>query len=297
MYKYTAYGHKILSDIAFEQFEKAEFDSEGDIRIHHYVEKEIKDILQEDYQVSIRNKDIFYRNQVGFFEARNGKEIFFEEYPGCSLTEAKEFVMGNTFALLFYEKDMNVIHGAAVRIGDKTIIVSGDSGAGKSTVTSKLIREGARLITDDQSVIYVKDNVPMLLPGYPAQKLCVDAADRNDLNIDNLVKVDDQKNKYAVSRKENFYSEVSKVDAVIFLQKHKEGEEVIAKKIGGAEKVNMFTRYLFLFPFFQTAVMLPTDLMLQCVRISSLIDIYTVSRKENVNTESKIYSFIENQIL
>ena len=296
MHKYIGYGQKILSDTTFDQFIPANFDEEPDIIIHHYVEDDIKDILKEQYQLSMRENDIFYRNQVGFFEAREGKEIFFEENTDQDEAEAREFVMGNTMALLFFERDMNVIHGSAVRFNDRTIIISGDSGAGKSTTASKLIKEGGKLISDDQSIVFIKDDKAMLLPGYPAQKLCEDASERNEFNVDNLIKVDNTKNKFAIPRMEQFYGEVSKLDAIYFLSKHDDGDDVIFESIEGAEKVNVMTMNLFLKPFFQTTVKLPPKNMLQCINIASKVDMYRVSRKNKCNTEEEIFKLISDSI-
>ena len=296
MYKYAAYGQIIESDSVFNQFIETDSDAVPDITIHHYVEDEIKDILKELYQVSIRGRDIFFRNQVGYFEARNGNEIFFEEYPDQSETEAKEFVMGNTMALLFFERDMNVIHGSAVRFKDKTIIISGDSGAGKSTTASRLIKEGARLICDDQSIVYIDNGQAMLLPGYPSQKLCEDASERNNLNIEDLIKIDNQKNKYAIPRMDEFFGEISRLDAIFFLSKHDDGKDVVLKEITGADKVEVLTINLFLRPFFEANIGLPPSAMMQCIQISSKVDMYRLSRKNGCNTEDEIFNNIEKRL-
>lgn len=296
MYKYIGYSQKILSDTSFDQFIPADFSEKADIVIHHYVENEIKDILKNEYQVSVKGRDIFFRNQIGYFEARAGKEIFFEEYPGQDPAEAKEFVMGNTMAFLFFERDMNVIHGSAIRFGDKTLIVSGDSGAGKSTTASKLIREGGKLISDDQSIVYFEDNKAMLLPGYPAQKLCVDASERNNYDIGDLKKVDSQKNKYAISRMDEFYGEKSEVDKMFFLSLHEGGEDVVFEKIEGADKVNIMTNNLFLKPFFTDGIVLPPFAMMECIKMASKIDMYKISRRSGSNTEDEIFQNIEGTL-
>lgn len=297
MYKYIGYGQRIESDCEFNQFVSSEFSLEPDITIHHFVEDKIKDILKEEFQVSIRGRDIFFRNQVGYFEARAGKEIFFEEYPGQDENEAKEFVMGNTMALLFFERDMNVIHGSAVRFNGKTIIISGDSGAGKSTTASKLIREGAKLISDDQSVVFMEDGNAMLLPGYPSQKLCVDASERNNYSVDNLLKVDEQKNKYAIPRMDEFYGEISVLDSIYFLSKHTEDKEVLFERIDGAEKVNIMTSNLFLRPFFEQNIGLPPTLLMQCINIASKVKMYRISRPVGFDTEEDIYRLIQDSLL
>ncbi len=296
MYKYYAYGLRILSDTCFEQFVEQDFEGKADLMIHHYVEEKVKEILKNDNQVSIRGRDIFFRNHVGFFEARGGNEIFYEEHEGKSEVEAREFVMGNTFALLFFERDINVIHGAAVRYKNKTIIISGNSGAGKSTITTGLINKEAKLITDDQSVIYIDHGIPMIVPGYPSQKLCEDAVIENDYELDTLVKVDNTKNKFAISRAELFYNEISKVDAAFFMSKNEDGQDLVTTKITGAEKANIITDNLFLKPFLTKTMSLPPKMMIDCFNIAGKIDVYSIARNVSVNTKEKIIDFIDSSL-
>ena len=296
MYKFIGYGQKILSDTPFDQFLLSNYEEEPDLVIHHYVEDSIKETLKEVYQVSIRGRDIFFRNQVGYFEARDGKEIFYEEYADRDETEAREFVMGNTMALLFFERDMNVIHGSAVRINGRTIIISGVSGAGKSTTASKLLREGGNLISDDQSIVYLDEGKAMLLPGYPAQKLCEDASERNNFDVNDLIKVDSHKKKYAIPRTAKLFDKSSQLDSIFFLSTHDDGDDVIFEKIDGADKVNYLTMNLFLRPFFQQNIGLPPSAMSQCVKISSQVSMYRISRKKGLNTEDAIFNHIINSI-
>lgn len=297
MYRYYAYGLKIASDTVFEQFVRNDFEGEADLQMHHYVEDSVKEILVNDNQVCVRGKDIFFRNYAGFFEARLGNEIFYEEHEGVNEAVAKEFVMGNVMALLFLERGLNVIHGAAVRYRDKTIIISGNSGAGKSTVTTELIRRGAKLITDDQAVISFENGEPVIIPGYPSQKLCEDAARRNELEIDELVKVDDTKNKYAIPRIDSFYSEISRVDAAFFISRHEEGENLVAGQVTGARKADVITKNLFLKPFFTTTMPIPPKMMMDCITLAGKILVYEISRKSNAQTLDGIIDYIDSTLV
>lgn len=62
------------------------------------------------------------------------------------------------------------IHGSALDIGGRAVLLCGKSGAGKSTLTAHLIALGAKLISDDLSVLVPGEN-PALLAGRPGIRL------------------------------------------------------------------------------------------------------------------------------
>jgi hypothetical protein len=49
------------------------------------------------------------------------------------------------------------IHASCVAIGNKGVLLLGKSGAGKSDLTLRLIDGGARLVTDDRTLLFAKN--------------------------------------------------------------------------------------------------------------------------------------------
>jgi HPr kinase/phosphorylase len=52
---------------------------------------------------------------------------------------------------------MKTIHATCVAIGQRGVLLRGDSGSGKSDLALRLIEEGAMLVADDQVVVTVRD--------------------------------------------------------------------------------------------------------------------------------------------
>jgi len=54
------------------------------------------------------------------------------------------------------------LHGTAVAIDGHGVLIAGPSGSGKSDLAMRLIDRGARLVADDQVLVHVEDDVPIL---------------------------------------------------------------------------------------------------------------------------------------
>lgn len=76
-------------------------------------------------------------------------------------------------ALLLAWRGYVPVHGSAVEIGGKAVLICGKAGAGKSTLAAGLIALGARLISDDLSVLQPQGprERPVLYAGRPATRL------------------------------------------------------------------------------------------------------------------------------
>jgi len=68
------------------------------------------------------------------------------------------------------------IHGSAVEIDGRGVMICGKSGQGKSSTAAGLVAEGARLISDDLSVLIPTADGAQLVPGRPAVRLHDDTA-------------------------------------------------------------------------------------------------------------------------
>ena len=57
-----------------------------------------------------------------------------------------------------YKNNSKIIHASSVDINGKGVVILGKSGTGKSNLAIKLISMGAKLISDDQSLLKLTEN-------------------------------------------------------------------------------------------------------------------------------------------
>lgn len=87
-------------------------------------------------------------------------------------------LFGTVVAIVLALRGLVPLHGSAVEIDGRAVLLAGPSGAGKSTLCEALIQRGGRLVSDDLSAMNAMtgEGVPTLLPGRPAVRLFPDGA-------------------------------------------------------------------------------------------------------------------------
>lgn len=105
--------------------------------------------------------DTFGDNRVDFRPGKTGKDVL----PTA--------LFGTVAALLLAWRGRVPLHGTAVEIDGQAVLICGTAGAGKSTLAAGLIGLGARLISDDLSILHLgtHGNRPMLVSGRTTLRL------------------------------------------------------------------------------------------------------------------------------
>ena len=194
MFYYQLYGLKVQSNIEFPQLmecdetENVSADITIDITEGNSLRNKYASHLEKGCIHQFTECGVWFHNQAGDFlvETVNGKtRMLCEKFEDTDIGVARSFLMGNCIALAMTQRKKIVIHGSTVCLGDKTVLVCGDSGTGKSTTAMALIDEGASLMADDISVIDIDPSgVAYAYPAFPEQKVCRDAAESRGLNLE-----------------------------------------------------------------------------------------------------------------
>lgn len=81
---------------------------------------------------------------------------------------AAQCVVGPGLGVVLHRRGRVVLHGSAVDVGGRAVVLVGDKGAGKSTTAAALLARGHALLTDDLVALAGPSAAPTVLPG-PAQ--------------------------------------------------------------------------------------------------------------------------------
>lgn len=299
MYRYKMYEFILESEVEFVQLEKADDKVDSDRVIYvrfGKIAEEVMSLIKKNApmtQCYIRSDLGVFYNRFGYYLMRDGKEIIFEVKENRTVSDVSPFLLGYCIAMILQQRHILAIHCSAVYDEKGAILVSGDSGAGKSTISRKLLEAGMKLMADDVAAVDLKEGVPFVYPAFPYQKLCRNEVEGRNLNLDELIYVDEEKDKFLVPVKEVYYGHSAPLKLMVILVAE-DVEDIEIKKLSGMEHVFALKENLFL-------SMLPgewkDDIYLNktCLMVASKCPVYQIKRP--CNNEKDTSGDITNMIM
>ena len=149
-------------------------------------------------------------------------------------------------ALIALQKKILPIHSSGIMKGNNAILISGDSGAGKSSLTAAYIENGFDLMADD--VTYIKKgegDMPFAYPAFPYQKLCRNEVEKRHQGEEGLVYIGEEKDKFLVPWRGNYTAGSRPLKAIIYMSKY-QGDELLIEEVKGFEKYLVLSKALFM---------------------------------------------------
>lgn len=252
MYRYKIYGLVLESEIEFEEFLR--IDENSSIKTDVYVRSgivgpEITAFLDKIGKPS-RNHYIsmdysFFRNDYAYFLIKNGNEIIIQEVgPKATWTNTSHFA-GFAMSMLMIQRRMLPIHCSIVTDGNYATMISGSSGAGKSTVTRKLLDRGFKLMADDIGAVKMVVDKAIAYPAFPYQKMCRDEVLKRNLDINSMLYIGGVRDKFLVPAVDVFVDEPKELKSMFVLAKS-DIQELEERKLSGFEHLLAFKASNFL---------------------------------------------------
>ncbi len=119
---------------------------------------------------------------IARFLLNDGSEIVVAPEPEAAAADLPIFTLGGAFGILLHQRQQIVLHGSAVRVGDKAVLFCGPSGAGKSTMAAALVQRGFPLVSEDVCVVTTTDTgTPLVHPDGRQLKLWAQSINKLDL--------------------------------------------------------------------------------------------------------------------
>lgn len=236
MQYYTAFGLNIESDLPLKPLREINAAESIDVSIRlGNVDKagltapdNIKPFCQQ-----AKNQHWFFVPDIAYFYITNGDSVVVDPIEGSDPQSVKLYILGTCMGIIFHQRDLLVIHGNAVRFGDKAVVFSGNSGNGKSTLAAAFHQKGYDILADDLAVI---DKNGLCYPSYPQLKLWQDTAKKLNIDTKDLKRIRLQVNKYALPLTKGFYDKPLPVAGLYVLHNHNK-DEFIFESIEGVEKL------------------------------------------------------------
>lgn len=123
---------------------------------------------------------------VARYYVQDGRSITIMPEDDVGDDDVLIFLMGSAMGALLHQRKVLVLHAGAIAVNGGSVIITGPSGIGKSTLAAGFYQRGYAFLADDVCAIATTNGRPAVIPGFPRLKLWADVlkklkTDKNDL--------------------------------------------------------------------------------------------------------------------
>jgi hypothetical protein len=126
---------------------------------------------------------------VARYFVQNGCRITIWPEAGAHEDDILVFLMGSAIGALLHQRNTLVLHAGAIVVNGQSVIFSGRSGIGKSTLVAGFHQRGYPFLADDICAITTDNGCPAVRPGFPRLKLWADCLKQLNTDTDQLKSV------------------------------------------------------------------------------------------------------------
>jgi len=179
MFKYFAFGLKIISDLDLPELIESQFE-EYDLEI---TLGDIPHVIWDNNSLhnpilSIDKCNLLLKLPPATYLASNGSRIFIAPNPGQDFDSIRLFLYSNIFAAIMHQRNYLLIHASGVVYKEKLHLFLGASGMGKSTIVAFLENKGYEIYSDDVILFKLTDGELITCQTYPQIRLWEDTFDK-----------------------------------------------------------------------------------------------------------------------
>lgn len=299
LHYYRAYGMNINSEIELPELLVNNYKEceHIDIMISYgSMPKEIScQIADGEYYNFEKDKMWFMVRNISRYYIHSGNTIIVEPYNNSNSHDVKTFLLGSAFGMLLFQRNIVAIHGGTVVVNGQALIITGNQGAGKSTLTSGFRNKGYSFMADDVSVTCIgKNGIPMVYPGYPQQKLCGDALREMRYNTDCFKRIDEGRDKYVIPVYSSFIKEPIPLGGIYEITVA-DCSKVEIEEITGIDKLRLFMKNIYRVEVLQYTGM-NAQYFKECVNIAKMIPVFRIKRPKGRFTVDDQISVIEKTL-
>ena len=288
MHRYRAFGLNVESEIPLGELVPYDFEA-ADVSIRLGEVPPIPNagpafrtqITEDAYQMD--------KEHLARFLAERGERITVQICPGSSLEEAKVYLLGSCMGAILLQRKILPLHGSCVCDESAGILLTGRSGAGKSTIAAGFLAKGFGILTDDVAAVRLDDaEMPVVVPSYPRQKLWEDAAQRvvgaHEKTF--LFRAEGNRSKFSIARDGCFCRESARIAAVYAIIPGNV-PDVVLEEVKGAAKVDVLLNNIYR-KRMAHQMGLAGWCHLSCMRFAQNLKVFRLVRPEGAYPEERI---------
>ncbi|SDO00195.1 HPr kinase/phosphorylase [Alkalicoccus daliensis] len=288
---YQAFGLNIFSSFPLKGMKEAAFDM-----MDVFIER--KDLAAEWEEKAAPGthfvfdpvRVLFKIDDAGIFAVERGVLIEFHPFISTSESKIRLYLMGSCMGILLMQRNILPMHGSALNIYGKAVIITGDSGAGKSTTAAALMKKGCRLISDDVIPVHWETETPKIFPAYPQQKLWKKSLDAFGIKDNNFEPVIEREEKFNVPVVDQFENKPLPVGGIFELI-CSDNKNINVTRISGLSGIELLYKNTYR-NFFIAPCGWEEWHFQAMVKLAAAADIHSIQRPKETFTAEEIASYI-----
>lgn len=255
------------------------------------VKIEITDIKKE-VEAPLYSDNFFNLNQtefsmnvesVGSYYASNGDFISLVFNPEATSANVELYLNGSIFGAILHQRKIMPLHGSCFVYNNKGIMLCGESGAGKSSLTASFVLSGNEFLTDDVTPILTINNQAFIWTISDRIKLWKDSLNQLNQKQEGLHQIDPETEKYYYPL--SSHKESTHMLHHIFLIGIHEQSTIDFQEVEGAEKVIALRREIYRLEYMQGMPENEASYFENLVQISKNIKITRLMRPKEIPIE------------
>ncbi|MDU2239835.1 MAG: aldolase, partial [Paenibacillus sp.] len=188
---------------------------------------------------------MFKLPDIGIFCIQEGDMIQFTPAHGSDPNQVRLYLLGTCIGVILLQRRILPLHGSAIAINGKAYAVVGESGAGKSTLATVLLNRGYQLLSDDViPVMFTEDDMPLVMPSYPRQKLWQESMSQLGMKSEDYQPLFERETKFSIPVASQFYPDPLPIAGIFELVKN-QGDQLGFERIQGIERISVLSRHTY----------------------------------------------------
>lgn len=233
-------------------------------------------------------------DHVACYHVQNGNKIQILPCREIDQASVQLFLNGSVLGAVLHQQGVIPLHGSSIEYEGKGIIICGNSGVGKSSVTAAFCKNGAHFINDDITPIGFDESGANILPIRTKMKLWNDTLKTLEIKNENLEKIRPSLEKFYVP----FFSKSKSkqpLNTIVILCVHNDKEYKVVK-LTGIDKYNLIRKNIYRKIYLRGMPQTERNYFQKLLKLAETIDVIQVFRPKICNINSTM-NYIHKQLL
>jgi len=255
------------------------------VEIHIASAKKVIDPLgYSNYCVSLNQHEFLLDLEgIGYFYVCNGNRIEIMPYTEATQNVLELYLNGSVYGAVLHQRKTLPLHGSCFKFQGLGIMICGESGVGKSSLTASFCLNGADFLTDDVTPVIFKADKPHIWAISDRIKLWSDSLQQLNQDEKELIRIVPEWGKFYFPMKSE-KEELFALDHVFILQVHNK-PYVSSQNLEGVEKFAALRNEIYRWEYLQGMPQSEAAYLKHLIDISQKVRVTRVVRPADIAIE------------